>query len=186
MRHPVVTRAVVEAVEGRVLLAGDPVISEFMALNGRTLQDADGEFSDWIEIHNPNPTAVNLGGYYLTDDDSLAGRTKWQFPSLSLAPNARIVVFASDKNRRDPAGELHTNFKIDGDGDYLAMLRPDLTPVTRFGPMFPPQQEDVSYGFSEGGAVTTLIGPSAPANAFVPTSNPLPAGYTGAVFNTSG
>src|SRR5687767_5326251 len=97
----VATRAVVEAVERRVLLAGDPVISEFMALNGRTLQDSDGEFSDWIEIHNPNTTAVNLGGYHLTDDPAAAARTKWQFPSLTLAPNARLVVFASDENRQD-------------------------------------------------------------------------------------
>ena len=28
------------------------LISEFMASNGRTLRDQDGEYSDWIEIHN--------------------------------------------------------------------------------------------------------------------------------------
>lgn len=33
-------------------------ISEFMAVNNSGLQDADGEFSDWIEIHNPTPAML--------------------------------------------------------------------------------------------------------------------------------
>src|SRR5262245_29578874 len=50
------------------LRASDVVISEFMALNGGSLRDADGDASDWIEIHNGGATLVSLDGWFLTDD----------------------------------------------------------------------------------------------------------------------
>src|SRR5688572_23595730 len=141
---PRVARAVVEAVERRVLLAANPVISEFMASNSHRLADADGEYSDWIEIHNPDVAAVNLNGWYLTDD--AAAMTKWRFPAVSVAPGGRLVVFASDKNRTNSATQLHTNFKLDGEGEYLALVMPDgATATSAFDP-FPTQAPDVSYG----------------------------------------
>ena len=45
---------VMEALEARVLLSGsDPLITEFMADNTKTLKDYYNEYSDCIEIHNP-------------------------------------------------------------------------------------------------------------------------------------
>ena len=41
-----------EPLENRQLLAANPVLSEFVALNRTTLQDEDGQFSDWLEIQN--------------------------------------------------------------------------------------------------------------------------------------
>ena len=48
-------------------LPASPVISEFMASNSLTLQDDEGNFSDWIEIHNPSSSAADLTGWFLTD-----------------------------------------------------------------------------------------------------------------------
>lgn len=45
----------------------DPLITEFMASNTATLADEDGTCSDWVEIYNPNASAVSLDGWYLTD-----------------------------------------------------------------------------------------------------------------------
>ena len=50
------------------LPAADLVINEFMADNDNVLQDEDGDYSDWIEIHNVSSNAINLNGWYLTDD----------------------------------------------------------------------------------------------------------------------
>ncbi len=47
------------------------VISEFLADNDNGLLDADGDSSDWIELHNASDAAVNLDGWYLTDDPDL-------------------------------------------------------------------------------------------------------------------
>lgn len=37
-------------------------VSEFMAVNDTTLADGYGEFSDWIEVHNPGDVAVAVAG----------------------------------------------------------------------------------------------------------------------------
>src|SRR5262245_28276224 len=112
-----------------ILLAGarsiwaEPVISEFMAANSSTLADDDGAYSDWIELHNPDPAAVDLTGWYLTD--SVSNKTKWQLPSVSIPTGGYLVVFASNKNRRDPSAPLHTNFALSAGGEYLALVRAD-------------------------------------------------------------
>src|SRR3989442_5637527 len=86
------------------------VISEFMAGNNQTLADEDGEFSDWIELHNTGVSTVNLDGWILTDTASEL--RLWQFPATNLAANAYLVVFASNKDRHTPGATLHTNFKL--------------------------------------------------------------------------
>ena len=121
------------------------VITEFMASNGSTLKDEDNTYPDWIEIYNRTATNVNVGGWYLTDN---AGNlTKWQFPATNLAPNAFMVIFADNKNRRVPGAPLHTSFSLSASGEYLALVKPDgVTRVTEFAPQFPNQFTDVSVG----------------------------------------
>ncbi|YCM46940.1 CotH kinase family protein (plasmid) [Verrucomicrobiaceae bacterium 227] len=127
-----------------------PVISEFMASNDETLLDEDGNSSDWIEIWNPDQSAVDLGGLYLTDATN--NFRKWQFPSVTLEPDERLVVFASGKNRVAVPGQLHTNFKLAAEGEYLALSASDgLTIFTDFASKFPEQYEDVSYGVGDFG-----------------------------------
>src|SRR5687768_7364917 len=87
-----------------------PLISEFMASNSRTLTDGYGNFSDWIEIFNPDDQTVNLGGWHLTDDP--AKLNKWKFPDKTLVSGEFLVVFASGKSGRDPRGNLHCSFQL--------------------------------------------------------------------------
>src|SRR6478609_11618934 len=87
-----------------------PIISEFMADNKDTILDNDGASSDWIEIYNPDNVAVNLEGMSLTDDPN--NPQKWTFPSVTLAARDRLLVWASVKNRLNPAAPLHTNFDL--------------------------------------------------------------------------
>ena len=113
----------IEHLEARQLLAADLVVSEFMAINESGLADQDGDFEDWIEIHNSSQQSVSLQGWALTDDpDDL---TRWQFPDVTLAAGQYQVVYASGKDRTDPANELHTNFKLSGDGEFLALVQSD-------------------------------------------------------------
>lgn len=126
-------------------LPADPVISEFLATNTKVRADSDGQFSDWIELHNPDAVPVDLAGWFLTDDPKTLN--KWQFPAVTIPAGGYLVVYASDKNRRDPTGELHTNFSLETDGEYLALVKPDGLTITReFAPKYPPQFENVSYG----------------------------------------
>jgi len=143
----------------------DPVVTEFMADNASTIEDEDGEHTDWIEIHNPNAFTLNIGGYYLTDDPG--NRRKWQFPSTSVPADGYLVIFASGKDRTDPDGELHTSFQLSRDGDYLGLVARDgVTMLQQFPPErqttndYPKQKEDVSYGLDTNGAVGFFLEPT--------------------------
>ena len=120
-------------------------ISEFMARNTVTIKDDNGTYSDWIEIYNAGCSPVNLDGWFLTDRRTQL--TRWRFPATNLASGQFMIVWASNKNRRIPGAPLHTNFKLDEFGGYLALVQPDRTTIaTQFYPTFPPQSRDVSYG----------------------------------------
>src|SRR5262249_40557339 len=122
----------------------DSRINEFMADNQTGIRDKDGTYQDWIEIYNGSSLAVNLDGCYLTDTKTKLDT--WRFPAYSMDPNSYLIVWASNKNRTN-ATALHTNFKLDANGEYLALVAPDGTNViSAFDPAYPPQRADVSYG----------------------------------------
>ena len=103
-------------------------ITELMPANKSCLLDGDGDFSDWIELCNVSGETCDLEGFYLSDDgDDLL---KWQFPSVSLAPGERVVVFCSDKDCTD--GELHANFSISSVGETLYLTSPAGLPLWSF------------------------------------------------------
>ena len=120
------------------------VLSEFLADNRSGLRDEDGARSDWIELRNLADEPVSLEGWFLTDN--AAAPTQWRLPAVTLAPRGYLLVWASGKDRRDPARELHTNFKLSNEGEYLALVDPQTNVVDAFTPAYPPQQPDVSYG----------------------------------------
>ena len=165
----------------------NPVISEVMADNKTTLADEDGAYSDWIEIHNPTASSIDLSSWYLTD--SAANLTKWRFssgsPVITIAPGEFLIVWASSKNRRLNPSQLHTNFSLDKDGEFLALVRPDGTTIQQsFAPKLPRQLPDESYGprFNS----TVLISQSASGRYLTPKSAAaLPVNWNQLTFNDS-
>lgn len=145
-------------------LPAAPLITEFLSDNSSGHQDEDSDFSDWIEIHNPDPSPIDLAGWHLTDDPALP--SKWTFPSHILAPNDYLIVFASGKNRAISGSELHTNFALSRSGGYLALLTPSAAIESFFD--YPKQATDISYGASKAGNELVLINQSSPAKARVP------------------
>lgn len=145
-------RLQLENLEARIVLAAQPMITEFLASNDNTLLDGNGESSDWIEIFNAGDATIDLENWYLTDD--AGDLTQWQFPDLPesvLDPGEYLVVFASGDGVPDPAGNLHTNFALSADGEYVGLVMPDGTTVASSfgenGADYPEQFTDVSYGF---------------------------------------
>jgi len=172
-----------ETLEPRVMLdGGSLLITEFLADNNTVLADADGDFPDWIEIHNPTQNSIELDGWYLTDDsDKLK---KWEFPEIPLEAGGYLVVFASEKDRTDPA-ELHTSFQLDNDGEYLALVRPDGSTVAHKFTSAAQQATDVSYGLAQ--AVTSLVSEGSQLSYLVPaaTDATLGSDWTAAEFDDS-
>ena len=94
-----------EILEPRHLLTGELLITEFQAINDTTLQDANEQFPDWIEVSNESKEAMSLNGWYLTDDE--ANLAKWQFPDVTIGASEQLVVFASgDERRRHPGARV--------------------------------------------------------------------------------
>lgn len=158
-----------------------PEITEFMAENDGALTDGDGAASDWIEIANPASTAADLANWALTDDPAVP--LKWRFPAVTIPAGGSLVVFASGKNRAVAGAELHTNFSLDADGEYLALVRPDGTVAGAFAPAFPPQRAGASFGIGRREVLPPLVSPSSPARVFVPVSNALGTTWTAAGYN---
>ncbi|HBE97056.1 MAG TPA: hypothetical protein DDW68_07770, partial [Verrucomicrobiales bacterium] len=119
-----------------------PVLNEFLASNDSDFADEDGNFSDWIEIYNPNPFAIDLDGYHLTSNST--NLIEWSFPTeVTLDGNSYLIIFASGTSRGLP--ELHTNFKISSNGGYLALTASDGSTVINEFVNYPPQRTDISY-----------------------------------------
>ncbi len=118
---------------------------------------------DWIEIHNPTPVDVDLVSFHLTDDRN--DPFKWTFPSASVVPaNGYLVVFASGENLRDTifdeTGRLHTNFVLDGGGEYLALTGGDGDVIFAYAPEFPGTPEGYSYGLDSQDNATYFKSPT--------------------------
>ena len=171
---------VLEALEPRLLLDSGPLITEFMASNDQTLDDEDGNSSDWIEIYNPTDAAVSLDGWSLTDDATDLNR--WVFPSggsidITLDPGEYLLVFASGQNigdyPYDDGTYYHTNFKLStNDGDQhesVLLVRPN--GAIEHGYLdYPEQFTDISYGiYLDSDWWDTLVGEGAELSYHVPT-----------------
>ncbi|MGK0190631.1 MAG: hypothetical protein ACI9R3_006461 [Verrucomicrobiales bacterium] len=128
-----------------------PVISEILASNLSNLEDGDGNFSDWIEIYNPDDQAFDLSGHFLSDDTEVLA--KWAFPAgTMLGAGQRLVVFASGQSSAsytDGDGNLHTNFSLAASGEYLVLIAADgATVMSEFAPSYPEQRADFSWSSS--------------------------------------
>ncbi len=152
-------------------------INEVMAANTVTLRDGDtddpkdgskgGAYSDWIELYNGGTSPVSLTGYTISDD----GAT-WTFPQGTVPAKGYILVWASDKNKVAPDGQLHTNFKISSSGETITLKGPDgavIDSVTTVS-----LGDDQSYGRkSDGAEELTVLSKATPKSANI--YNPGPA-----------
>lgn len=122
------------------------VINEILASNQKVNVDEDQEASDWLELYNPGAEEIDLSGYSLTD--KVNQPAQWTFPAIKIGPRAHMLVWASEKNRKNP-GALHTNFRLGAGGEFLGLFAPNGQVVDSL--YFPAQQNDISYGrFPDG------------------------------------
>lgn len=156
-------------------------INEFLASNGGGLRDEDLQSPGWIEIYNSGPGAVNLSGWHLTDD--AGDLTKWTFPATNLPAGGLLVVFASGKNRATAGWPLHTNFQLDNNGEYLALVQSDGIVAHAYAPAYPNQRQNISYGIEVPTIATSLISSGATARVLVPTSGAWGTTWTATGFN---
>ena len=132
-----------------------PVLfNEWMAKNngpGGFIDPVDGNFSDWFELYNPNNSAVDISGFYLTDD--LTNPTKSKVPAGTvMAPYGFQLVWADQNtalNGSGTNGDIHVNFNLPASGTTLGFFSTNgaLQHAVTFGAQVP----NVSQGLFPDG-----------------------------------
>lgn len=127
---------------------GGVILSEVVPDNQKTLRDEEGDYEDWIELQNITDQDISLAGWHLTDDPT--NPRPWTFPDITLPARGFLVVFASGKDRSSVTNRLHADFKLKGEGEYLALSAPDGVTVDAFAPRYPSTPANVAYGRANG------------------------------------
>ncbi len=100
---------------------GALVINEVMSCNTLTKYDSNEEYPDWIELYNTGPDDINIAGWGLSDDPN--NPFKFVCPSRTITAGARRLIYAS--GTLSYSYEIHSNFKIDSDGETLTLVDPE-------------------------------------------------------------
>lgn len=131
----------------------DVYISEVMASNPGLVADENGDFCDWIEIHNPTNEVVNLAGYMITDNS--ANMDKFIFPDYMINPGEYLVLFANGIEKVDMENRvIHLPFSVSSKGEsvYLYNARGKLNCRINVVGL----TENQSYGIDENGDLTVF------------------------------
>jgi hypothetical protein len=103
--------------------SGAVVINELMASNATTVTDNAGEFEDWIELYNKDSVAVDISGFYLSDNP--LNLNKWQIPAGTvIQPDDYLIIWADEDSSQGP---YHANFKLSSVAEILYLLDTSLT-----------------------------------------------------------
>lgn len=95
------------------------ILTEIVSSNAGTLPDENGQYNDYIELHNRSGVAVSLSGWYLSDNE--VNTRKWRFPDVTIEPGQTLIVFASGLDKKDDPAHLHTNFSLSSEGEQVIL-----------------------------------------------------------------
>lgn len=105
----------------RIDVEGAVLINEVMPSNGTTIADENAQFEDWFELYNPADTTIDISYWWVSDD--FDEPRKWSFPNGTTIPAHGYLLVWADSDPEQ--GDLHTNFKLDADGESVSLSGPD-------------------------------------------------------------
>lgn len=113
--------------------------------------------TDFIEIYNPNPVPVAMGGLYFTDNP-IGQPTQHAVSPLTFIGAQSYRVFKPDSDPEQ--GADHLNFGLASEQGMIALLTPELETIDCIA--YGPQRTDVSQGRSPDGSgtITSFLQPS--------------------------
>ncbi len=120
------------------------VINELMAANTKSLTDPQGQYEDWLELHNLTDNPVNLTGMYLTD--KIDNLKKWAFPENTTIPAHGYLLVWLDEDGKAESG-LHANFKLSREGETVILVDTDTRGNQVLDQVaFQKQEKDIALG----------------------------------------
>ena len=118
-----------------------------MTNNATFFADEDGQYPDYIEIHNRTNVPVNLEGWCLSDKSEKLMR--WAFPDITLPADGYLAVHCSGEDRGADASHLHASFKLSKKGDDVFLTNPSGVTVSHV--RAPLMEADQCYSLLETG-----------------------------------
>jgi hypothetical protein len=109
----------------QIIPGGPIVINEIQSFNVSDIQDNLSEYEDWLELHNPTDSPIDIAGYFVSD--RIDNPQKWMvpvgFPDFTVVePGGYVILFADDDESQ---GWNHMNFKFNNAGEHAALRSPD-------------------------------------------------------------
>jgi len=103
-------------------------LEEIVASNSRFRPDESGVFHDFVVLRNTSGDAVDISGWYLSDDPRLPRR--WKFPEGTTLPGGgTLTVYCSALNRVEDTAHLHTSFRLSSEGETVTLSNASGQPV---------------------------------------------------------
>jgi len=148
------------------------VISEVMASNDSVATYPKAGYTDWVEIFNSGDTAVDLGGWSLSDNPEKP--RKWQFPDGTVIRPGEYRVILCDKDTgKTGDADLHAPFSISREKGEVIILT-DAAGAVHDRITLPEMKTDISFGRNPGDGSLYFYDPPTP---FAANSGGFP-GYT--------
>jgi gliding motility-associated-like protein len=91
-------------------LEAQVVINEYSCSNRSSFLDNFGEYEDWIELRNTGASAINITGYYLSDNATQP--MKWQIPNGVIIPANGFQIFFASGRDLVAGTNYHASFKF--------------------------------------------------------------------------
>ena len=131
------------------VVASSPVqMVQIVASNTRHRPDESGVFHDYIVLRNASGEAVDLTGWYLSDDPHLP--RLWKFPAgVTIPGGGTLTVYCSGLNRATDPERPHTGFRLSSEGETVTLSNASGQPVDRVS--FDLLRTDTAYLRGEDG-----------------------------------
>ncbi len=130
-------------------------INEYSCSNSTGPVDTFGENEDWAELYNSGGTAVDLGGFFLSDKSSEL--SKWEIPAGATVPAGGYTRIIFSGRASLSGGEIHAGFKLTQTKNEWIILSSSAGIVTDSLKILKITQKDHSYGRTSDGAGTWSI-----------------------------
>lgn len=148
------------------LILPELFINEILAGNDTTNTDEFDEADAWIELFNRGNSAIDIGGYQLSDD---GGGTRFQITAsepvhTTIPAKGYLVLFADLKPSQ---GVNHINISLNMTGGEVLLYGNDQMENSAIdSKVYGPQLTDISYGRArDGDPIWTNFSPPTPGSS---------------------
>ena len=107
--------------------------------------------NDFIELYNPDPAPIDLGGLHLTDHP-MGWPNRHSIAPLSFIAGQGLAVLIADSDPQD--GPDHLNFGLSATWEMIGLFDDESQLIDQV--LFGPQRDDVSQGLAPNGGVTIV------------------------------